>query len=486
MRLRITCKQWKRAIDSTPTFWVLLSNWEPISAWDKILENNPFGPICMSYTAPYPFKELRRRFTFPTPNDFLEIAAKEVNRLQSCRFMVVAERGVGNGMEAQLVNTLISLKAPLLTEIVIDRSVNDTEPESFNLFGGYAPRLKLVSFTHAPSLLWTSFTLRGLLAIDVDGGSGVSVEKLLTRVLPFSPNLVHLCIRDEMVSVLPSATAGLPHLLLPALKTMYIAHITGPSIAYILGTVEVPAIDWLVVEHIKGSTIPDPVYENLGQIIGSSAASVSSPLRVRLWQHSITVGPKYFHLKRSSLLEHSNTMACVINYIPKGLLDCTVYLSVESDVIESSIPDVLAALHAAFSGTTQLFISGGCSLEWTKVLITGGTLPSLTHIVVHGGYPSTDLFESLVELGSKRRQSLRCLHVGKDSPRYILGFEAISKECDGIISIKTDAPRFWLKDPLRRDYFDLSYAAAPLYPAVREEGWVEMGPEDEFGIDLDL
>lgn len=91
LRLRSTCKQWNRTIDSTPSFWTLLSNSEPVSAWDKILGRNPTSAICMSYTVPCSSSNVREKFIFPTPNHFLDVAIREAHRLQSCRFIVSTE-----------------------------------------------------------------------------------------------------------------------------------------------------------------------------------------------------------------------------------------------------------------------------------------------------------------------------------------------------------------------------------------------------------
>lgn len=198
--------------------------------------------------------------------------------------MVVAESRSVDKKGAELVDTLISLGVAVLEEIVIDRSVNGANPESFDLFAGFAPRPKVASFTLAPGSVWRSSALRNLLALDIDGGIGLSVKNLLTRVIPLSPNLVHLCERGEMPAELPATLYGLQHLILPALKTIYIDGISGRSLAYVLGSVQVPSIDWLKVEYMGGD-MPNQVYQHFGRIVSPtsqpSACSIlgSSPSR---------------------------------------------------------------------------------------------------------------------------------------------------------------------------------------------------------------
>lgn len=441
MRLRLTCKKWYQAIYSDPKFWNLLSNREPVAAWNKILRLNPSGPICMSYAGSDVSLGLGGMGVLPTMDYFLEVAIKEVARLQSCRFMVPGEPLEVDSYEVKLVEKLLSLKAPLLEEVVIDHCVSDGKMASFDLFGGFAPCLNHISFSYAPDSLWTSPTLRNLTTIDVNKGELLAMETLFTRVLPLSLNLVHLWIQCEMVSDSHRTIPDSPQLTLPALKTLHIVAISNNTLAYILAIIQIPSIDWLSLERI-GYGFSDNSSRNLCRIIGAtvSAAALRAkhPLQVRIWQNELTIGSKLFRFEEKGFEGFSNT-ARILAHLPSGLLNCRTHLSLEHDIKHRFVSEILRAAHTVFYRTTRLYIPSSFSLDWVQVLAASQMFLDLNALVILGHPPSADLLRSVASL-ARSHSALKTIHISKHSPRDTSNFQVVCEEYKGVVVIQTDAP----------------------------------------------
>lgn len=494
MRLRLTCRQWHNSIDSDSSFWVLLSNWDPISAWDAILQRNPMLPICMTYTYPYPTRSRRQKYGLPQRVDFLKVAVKEVHRVRSLRFMPAfdSESYLNAGAERKLVEHLISLPAPSLEEVLIDSTIDKARPDL--MFRGLAPHLQVVGLSKASEAVWTSFTLQRLQALDVDGGDHLNVVHLVTTILPSSPNLVHLTLWGEKAPESSPTAVVDSQITLASLKTFHLRHISPASLEYILGAVRIPSVDWVVAMGLQGSTLHQNTYQHFAQHLESAAVPGCS-LRVRVWKDSITIGSKHFMLKAERDPGNSSNISHTLLCISPGAFHSTsVTLCMEHDIEEALMGEYLAAAHHAFPHVAQLAVPAKFASIWTQTLSeprnTGWRFPSLSNIVIHGSPPSPGLLRDVLDIARMRnvggKKELETIYFVPRAIHYTPGFHNICGEYEGIVAIKCDAPALWPKGPELRRYFELAARGAPLCPPVQASGWVVTRSEDEFQMNTSI